>query len=77
MSYTDPFDRDEREYLIPEDDEENEEQWECAYPGRCLMPDPLHHRSECHTIADMKAYYAEMERLERKPNFKSGLVIDA
>lgn len=57
--YIDPFDCD------PGDDEghcaDDKDEWECAYPGRCLMPDPLHHWSECYTVADMEAYYAEVE----------------
>lgn len=39
------------------------EDWECAYPDKCLMPDPFHHRSECYTIEDAEAYYTEMENL--------------
>lgn len=55
MKYQDiPFD----------DEEEDEEQWECAYPGECLMPSMGHHRSECYTVTDMEAYYAEAEGLE-------------
>lgn len=59
--YIDPFDRD------PDDDEEGIEddaeadQWECAYPGACLMPSPDHRRSECYTIEDAEAYYSEVE----------------
>ena len=39
--------------------EDDQEDWECAYPGKCLMPDPFHHRSECYTVEDAEAYYAE------------------
>lgn len=52
----DDFDRDDS----AEDDEED---WECAYPGKCLMPGMGHHRSECHTVEDAEAYYAENEGL--------------
>ena len=46
---------------VPFDDEEDgAEQWECAYPGECLMPGMGHHRSECFTVEDAEAYYAEM-----------------
>jgi hypothetical protein len=31
-----------------------------------LMPGVDHHRSECYTVSDAEAYYAEMEGL--KPN---------
>lgn len=49
---------------VPFDDEEDadhaEEQWECAYPGECLMPSMVHHRSECFTVEDAEFYDAEM-----------------
>jgi hypothetical protein len=41
------------------DDEDDE--WDCAYPDKCLMPSIYHLRGECHTVEDMEAYYAEME----------------
>lgn len=50
---------DDFDYDESDDDEDD---WECAYPDICLMPDPFHHRSECHTAADMEAYYAEALR---------------
>lgn len=51
---------------IPFDDEgEDEEQWECAFPVECLMPGMGHHRSECFTVEDAEAYYAEMETRSR------------
>jgi hypothetical protein len=28
------------------------------------MPSPFHHRSECHTVEDMEAYYRETEAEE-------------
>jgi hypothetical protein len=40
---------------------DDDEDWECAYPDKCLMPSPLHHRSECYTVEDAEAYYAEVE----------------
>lgn len=55
---SDPHFTDETGY---EDDEDDQEDWECAFPGQCLMPDPLHHRSECHTVEDAEAYYTEVE----------------
>ena len=33
-------------------EEDDEEQWECAYPGECLMPGMGHHVSECYTVED-------------------------
>lgn len=51
---------------VPFDEaEDDDEQWECAYPGECLMPGISHHRSECFTVEDAEAYYAEMENLPR------------
>lgn len=47
-----------------DDDEDDEEEWECAYPGECLMPGLGHHRSECYTAEDMEAYYAEQEGIK-------------
>lgn len=52
----DDCDEDQLEALA-----EDDEQWECAYPGKCLMPSPDHHRSECYTVEDAEAYYAEVE----------------
>lgn len=40
----DDFDYDETE--------DEDESWECAYPGECLMPGMGHHRSECFTVED-------------------------
>lgn len=58
----DPFDRDpeydrapDYDFNIPDDEDE----WRCAYPGKCLMPSMLHQRHECHTVEDAEAYYAE------------------
>lgn len=41
--------------------EDDQEDWECAYPSTCLMPSPDHHRSECYTVEDAEAYYAEVD----------------
>jgi hypothetical protein len=41
--YDDPFDRE------PEDDD-----WDCAYPGECLMGYCDHMRHECYTVEDME-----------------------
>jgi hypothetical protein len=35
-----------------EDTEDDEEEWECIYPGECLMPGMGHHSSECYTVED-------------------------
>lgn len=42
--------------------EDDQEDWECAFPDKCLMPSLLHHRSECYTVEDAEGYYAEAER---------------
>lgn len=39
------------------DDEQWE--WECAYPDECLAISIPHHRSECCTTGDMEAYNAD------------------
>lgn len=49
-----------------DDDLDDDEQWMCAYPDKCLMPSPDHHRSECYTVEDAEAYYAEAEGLQVK-----------
>lgn len=55
--YIDPFDRaPDYDFVIAEDDDDS---WECAFPDRCLMPSPDHHRSECYTVEDAEAYHAE------------------
>lgn len=56
---------DERHEVVDDDDED---EWECAYPDKCLMPSPFHQRSECHTVEDMEAYYRETEGQESNAN---------
>lgn len=58
--YLDPFDRNPDDYEGEIEREEDEDEWKCAYPGKCLMPSPLHQRHECYTVEDAEAYYAEM-----------------
>lgn len=41
-------------------EEDEDKDWGCLYPGKCLMPD-LHFESECHTAEDMEAYYGNNE----------------
>lgn len=39
-------------------------EWECAFPGECLVPGFHHRRDECYTVQmdeEMAAYEAEME----------------
>lgn len=43
------------------DELNDEDEWECAYPDKCLMPSPLHQRNECYTVEDLEEYYREME----------------
>jgi len=43
--------------------EDDEDQWTCLYPGRCCMPSPIHHQSECHT-AEMAEEYMREEMAE-------------
>jgi hypothetical protein len=49
--YIDPFDRDpDYDFIIAEEDEDDS--WDCAYPGECLMGYADHLRCECYTIED-------------------------
>jgi hypothetical protein len=59
--YIDPFDRDSFNGIDEVDREDDDDHWECVYPGKCLMPFP-HCRDECHTVEDAEAYYEEMLR---------------
>lgn len=36
-------------------------EWECLYPDKCLMADPIHHCSECYTVEDAREW-ANQER---------------
>lgn len=45
--------------------EPDDDDWECAYPGECLMAFTLEHmRSECVTLADAEAYAEKEEPAE-------------
>lgn len=46
------FDCEEDEGYEIED--EDDEDWSCAYPGECLMRHADHMRCECHTVEDME-----------------------
>jgi len=48
--YIDPFVDEADEYYEFED--EDNEDWECAYPGECLMGYADHLRCECYTVED-------------------------
>jgi hypothetical protein len=59
--YIDPFPR-QCDHGVPDGircgecaaEMEDDERWECAYPGECLMPSMGHHRSECYTVEDVE-----------------------
>lgn len=59
--YSDPFDRnpDDDEDESRENEFQDEENWTCLYPGKCLMPS-MHCRDECHTEEDLEAYYMDI-----------------
>lgn len=60
--YEDPFDPFCEHGRIDCDmcaDEPDEDEWECEFPGNCCMPDPVHHRSECHTPRMAEEYFKE------------------
>lgn len=48
-------DRDEDEYSEPDEDDE----WECAFGERCLVPHFIHQRSECYTVEMAQAWEEE------------------
>ena len=62
----DDWDGEEYDYtdLADDDNEDEMDSWECAYPEQCLMAFADHLRSECHTVEDMEAYYREMQEQE-------------
>jgi hypothetical protein len=35
-----------------DEEQDDEADWECLYPGECLMPGMGHHSSECFTAED-------------------------
>lgn len=48
--YDDPFDRaPDYDFVIAEDEDDS---WDCAYPGECLMGYTDHMRHECYTTED-------------------------
>lgn len=50
----------DHERYEPEDDQD---QWVCLFPGKCCMPSPIHHQSECYT-AEMAEELMEEEMAE-------------
>lgn len=58
MEYCEDYRDPDYDFNIADGDDEDK--WECAYPGKCLMPSPDHMRDECYTVEDAEAYYAEM-----------------
>lgn len=50
--YTDPFDCEADNDWIEQDDDDD--YWDCAYPGECLMGYTNHMRHECYTVEDME-----------------------
>lgn len=45
----------------PEEDDDYEDQWECCFPDRCLMPSYNHMRSECYTREMAEAWMDEQQ----------------
>lgn len=46
-------------YDGPDQDWDDEDEWGCHYPDRCLMSYTNHMRSECHTVEMLEAYERE------------------
>ena len=40
-------------------EERDDEDWSCAFPGRCLMAYTDHMRDECHTVEMYEQYMSE------------------
>lgn len=45
------------------DEDSAMDRFRCVLGDRCLVADPFHFPSECFSVEDAEAYYAEMERL--------------
>jgi hypothetical protein len=45
-----------------EDDYDDEDEWECCFPDRCLVPHFNHHSSECYDLEMAEALHEEMMR---------------
>jgi len=50
--YIEPFDRDPDYDFVIAEEEDDDDSWDCAYPGECLMGYTDHLRCECYTIED-------------------------
>jgi hypothetical protein len=59
--YEENEDYPDEEYWERQDREDAE--WECLYPGECVMGfSLLHHSSECYTAEQARAFEREMQR---------------
>jgi len=47
--------QDADESRVPDDEDE----WECEFGERCLMPSYFHRRDECHTVEMAEAWMEE------------------
>lgn len=45
---------EEEDCVCCDENPDEDDDWECCYPGQCCMPGP-HMRSECHTAEDYKS----------------------
>jgi hypothetical protein len=45
-----------------DDDSGDEDEWECCFPDRCLVPHFDHHSSECYDLEMAEALHEEMMR---------------
>ncbi len=64
IAYDGQIELDEDDWLetdesrTPDDDDD---EWECEFGDKCLMPSFLHRRSECHTVEMALAWQEEQE----------------
>lgn len=58
-SYRDDDEYDDGYY---DDRDDQDDEWGCCYPERCLMSYTSHTLSECHTVEDMQSYEREWDR---------------
>jgi hypothetical protein len=54
------------DYDYDDDSEDSDDEWECAFPDRCIMQGE-HMRSECHTAEDAAEYAEAMEAAHPLP----------
>lgn len=52
---------DDEDWEDERDPDWDDDEWECEFGERCLMPSFIHRRDECYTVEMAQAWQDEME----------------